>query len=100
MSSVQCGLLVRLYAKPGMEKALGDFVSSAIDLANQEASTKHWFAFQFSPDAYGIFDTFPNDEGRQAHLNGKIAAALGANADRLLSKPPTIEKFDILAAKK
>lgn len=99
MNSVKCGLLVRLYAKPGMEKALGEFLSGAIELANQESNTKHWFAIQFSPNAFGIFDTFPNEEGREAHLNGKIAAALGENADRLLEKAPSIERFDILEAK-
>jgi quinol monooxygenase YgiN len=99
MNSVKCGLLVRLYAKPGMEKALAEFLSSAIELANQESNTEHWFAIQFAPNAYGIFDTFPNNEGREAHLNGKIAAALSENSDRLLEKAPSIEPFEILVAK-
>lgn len=100
MNTVTCGLLVRLYAKPGMEKALGEFISSAIELANQEANTVHWFGIQFGPNSYGIFDTFPNDDGRAAHLNGKIAAALGENSSRLLEKAPSIEPFEILVAKK
>jgi quinol monooxygenase YgiN len=51
------------------------------------------------PSTFGIFDTFENEDGRQAHLNGEIAKALMANADELLSQPPSIEPIDILAEK-
>ena len=39
------------------------------------------------------------DAGRQAHLSGRVAAALMAKASELLSEPPAIEKVDVLAAK-
>jgi quinol monooxygenase YgiN len=48
---------------------------------------------------FGIFDAFPDEAGRQAHLNGKVAAALIARAGELLSEPPSIEKVEVLAAK-
>ncbi|MEP6704266.1 MAG: hypothetical protein ABJB34_05625, partial [Acidobacteriota bacterium] len=48
---------------------------------------------------FGIFDTFEGEEGRDAHLNGKVAEALMANAADLLAEPPEINKVDILAAK-
>jgi quinol monooxygenase YgiN len=51
------------------------------------------------PSKFGIFDAFPDEAGRQAHLSGKVAAALMANAPQLLAKPPMIEKIDVLAAK-
>ena len=41
----------------------------------------------------------PNDAGRQAHLNGRVVAALMAKAGKLLSQPPKIEQVDVLAAK-
>ena len=92
-------LFVRLEAKPGQEGALAAFLKSALPLANAELGTTAWFALQFGPSTFGIFDAFANEEGRQAHLQGPIAAALMANASTLLSTPPNIEQVDLLAAK-
>ena len=64
-----------------------------------EPATVAWFAVRLSPSTFAIFDAFPNEAGRQAHLSGKVAAALMAKAPDLLSKPPSIEKVDVLAAK-
>ncbi len=92
-------LLARLEAKPGQEQAVADFLSGALPLAQAEAGTTSWFALQFGPGSFGIFDTFDAEAGRQAHLDGPIAAALMANAADLLAQPPSIEKVDLLAAK-
>lgn len=92
-------LFVRLEAKPGQETAVADFLSGALPLANAESGTVAWFALRFGPSTFGVFDTFADEAGRQAHLNGPIAAALMANAAALLSVPPTIEKVDLLAVK-
>jgi quinol monooxygenase YgiN len=92
-------LLAWLQAKPGMEQEVADFLKSALPLAEAEPGTVTWYAWQIGESTFGIFDTFEAEEGRDAHLNGPIAAALMANADRLLSKPPLIEKLTILAAK-
>ncbi len=96
---VKVGLLVRLEAKPGKEEELGKFLASALPLANQETQTTVWFALRIGPSTFGIFDGFPGEPGRQAHLDGQIAAALMAKAPDLLAGKPTIEKVDILAAK-
>lgn len=92
-------LCVRLEAKPGKEQELSKFLSGALPLAIQEPNTPVWFALKFGPRSFGIFDAFPNEEGRQAHLNGPIADALMAKADELLATPPAIEEVDILAGK-
>lgn len=92
-------LLVRLEAKPGKEQDVENFLRGGLPLAEQEPQTTTWFALRLSPSTFGIFDSFPGDEGRQAHLNGPIAAALMANAAELLSQPPVIEMVDILAVK-
>jgi quinol monooxygenase YgiN len=92
-------LLAWLEAKPGKEEELADFLKSALPLAQAEAGTVRWYAWKINESVFGIFDTFEAEEGREAHLNGPIAAALMANADRLLAKPPLIEKLTILAAK-
>ena len=96
---VKLALLVRLEAKPGKEKALEDLLTSALPLAQNEPGTIHWFALRIGPSTFGVFDTFEKEEGRQAHLNGPIAAALVARVDELLSKPPQIEQVDLLAVK-
>ena len=96
---VSVALWVRLEAKPGKEAAVEAFLKSGLALANQEPATTAWFALKIGPSTFGIFDAFPDDTGRSAHLNGPIAAALMANASALLSSPPSIEKVDVLAAK-
>ncbi len=92
-------LFVRLEAKPGQEAALAAFLAGALPLANAESETTSWFALRFGPSTFGVFDTFADEHGREAHLGGPIAAALMANAAALLSTPPNIEKVDLLAAK-
>ncbi len=96
---VKLGLFVRLEAKPGKADALQKFLESGLALANAEALTPVWFALRFDPQTFGIFDAFAGEPGREAHLNGAIAAALMAHADELLAAPPRIEKVDVLAAK-
>jgi quinol monooxygenase YgiN len=92
-------IFVRLKAKSGMEAELKSFLENALPLAEEEPGTKTWFALQFDESTFGIFDTFDTDEGRSAHINGPIAAALLANAERLLAVLPKIEKVDLLASK-
>jgi quinol monooxygenase YgiN len=96
---VHVALLARLEAKPGKESEVADFLKSALPLANAESATTVWFALKLGPSTFGIFDAFPDDAGRKAHLSGPIAAALMAKAPELLSQPPTIESVDVLAAK-
>jgi quinol monooxygenase YgiN len=92
-------LLARLEAKPGREDDVAEFLKSALPLAQQEAGTQTWFAWRIGESTFGIFDTFEDESGRKAHLEGPIAAALMANADELLSTPPVIEQLDLLAEK-
>lgn len=99
MTNVNVGLLVRLVAKPEQAEALGAFLASALPLARAEPATTAWFAIRISANEFGIFDAFPDDAGRKAHLNGPIAAALMAKAGELLAQPPSIEQVDVLAAK-
>jgi quinol monooxygenase YgiN len=96
---VQVALLVRLEAKPGKEQVLAEFLTSALPLANAEPQTTVWFALKIGPSTFGIFDAFPNEAGREAHLRGPIAAALMAKADELLAQAPTLERVEVFAAK-
>jgi quinol monooxygenase YgiN len=96
---VTVALLVRLEAKAGKEKDVETFLRAGLPLAQAEPATTAWFAIRLGPSTFGIFDAFPDESGRAAHLNGPIAAALMAKAGDLLSKPPVIERVDVLAAK-
>ncbi len=92
-------LLARVEAKPGKETEVLAFLKSALPLAEAEPGTVRWYALQIGPSTFGIFDTFETEEGRQAHLDGKIAEALMANASELLSSAPIIEKVELIALK-
>jgi quinol monooxygenase YgiN len=93
------GLFVRLEAKPGKEKEVAAFLMQGLQLANQEPTTPLWFALRLGPSTFGVFDAFPDESGRQTHLNGPIAKALMAQAPNLFAAPPSIEKTEILGAK-
>jgi len=96
---VNVALFVRLEAKPGKEKDVESFLRGGLQLVQQEKATTAWFALRLGPSTFGIFDAFPDESGRQAHLTGQVAAALMARANELFSQPPSIEKVDVLAAK-
>jgi quinol monooxygenase YgiN len=96
---VKVALLARLVAKPGKEEEVASFLKSALPLAQAELATIVWFALRLSKNEFGIFDAFPDDAGRKAHLNGPIASALMAKAGELLAEPPKIEQVDLLAVK-
>jgi quinol monooxygenase YgiN len=85
--------------KPGKEAEVISFLEGGLALVQQEPATITWFAIRLGPSEFGIFDAFPDDTGRQAHLGGQVAAALMAQAPELLAQPPVIEPVDVLAAK-
>lgn len=92
-------LYVPLKAKPGKEADLEAFLKQGAALAQAEPATVTWYAIKEGPGQYAVFDTFNDEAGREAHLNGEIAKALMAHADELLAEPPKIFKIDILASK-
>jgi quinol monooxygenase YgiN len=93
------GLLVTLNAKPGREDELASFLIGALPLVQDEADTTAWFAIRLGPARFGIFDVFPDEAGRDAHLSGQVAAALMEAAPELLAADPSIDKVDVLAEK-
>jgi quinol monooxygenase YgiN len=92
-------LYVRLEAKPGKEQQVEAFLRDALPAVQAEAATEAWFAIRLGPSSFAIFDAFPDERGRQAHLAGRVAAALMARAPELLAVPPDIDQADVLAAK-
>lgn len=96
---VKTALYVRLEAKPGRESDVERFLQSGLALVNDEPATTVWFALKMGASRFGIFDAFPDEAGRDAHLAGRVAEALMAKASELLAEPPSIQKVDVLAAK-
>ena len=96
---VTVGLLVLLEAKPGKEAEVACFLAGALPLVEAEPATTAWFAIRLGPTQFGIFDVFPDEDGRQAHLAGRVAEALMAQAAELFAQPPAIQQADVLASK-
>jgi quinol monooxygenase YgiN len=92
-------LWVRLEAKPGKEMEVESFLRAGLSVVEDEPATTAWFALRLGLNTFGIFDAFPDEEGREAHLSGRVAAALKQKAADLFSQPPEIQKVDVLAAK-
>ena len=92
-------MVVKFKAKPGKSEELAAFLEQGRALAAEESGTVTWYAFKLSETTYGNFDTFEDENGRQAHPNGRIPAALGQVAADLLAAEPDIRTTDILAVK-
>ncbi len=93
------GILATLQARPGKEADVERFLQSAGPLVEAETGTTTWFAFKVAPATFGIFDTFKDEDGRSAHVNGEVAKALFARAEELFVAHPDIKPVDILAEK-
>ncbi len=96
---IKSALFVTLEAKPGKEKEVEQLLKDGLHIIEDEEETISWYAVRTGFSTFAIFDTFPGDHGRQAHLTGEVAKALTAKASQLLVHTPTIEKADVLAAK-
>ncbi len=94
-------LWVMLKAKPGKEAEVEAFLKQGATLSNNERGTVTWYGVKMAPGMYGVFDTFNDEAGRDAHLNGEIAKALMAKAPELFANANElrIERMEILASK-
>lgn len=95
-TNVTVGLLARIEALPGKEVEVEAFLTQGAAMAGDEPGTARWFALRLGPSTFGVFDAFPDDAGRQAHLSGAIAQALLESVGTLISEP-TIEPVDVIA---
>lgn len=98
-ATVTEALFVRLEARKGQEDAVARFLEDALPAVEAERDTPAWFAIRMGPSTFAIFDAFPDEAGRQAHLSGQVAAALMKRAPELLAEPPHVDRADVLAAK-
>jgi quinol monooxygenase YgiN len=97
--TVKVAVYVALEAKPGKEEAVADFLRQGKAWVEAEPATIAWFGVRFGPSTFAIFDAFPDEAGRQAHMAGVVAATLMGKAGDLLAQPPSIKMADVLASK-
>jgi hypothetical protein len=97
--SSSVGLLVLLEAIRGKEQELSSFLGDSLESVVEEQGSSSWYAFRINEAQFGIYDTFPHENGRQAQLAGKVAETLGTRADGLLASPPKIQPLEVLAFK-
>jgi len=93
------GVLALLEAKPDKAAEVKEFLIGGKAVVDQEPGTRTWYAFQIDDTHFGIFDTFGDEDARQAHLNGAIPQALGEVGPNLLAKDPELNTVDLLAVK-
>ena len=93
------GLLVRVEARPGKDAEVEGFLRGALDAVREEPGTTVWFAIRFGRSEYGIFDAFPDDAAREAHLGGAVAKILVDQTGVLFESAPVIQRLDVIAFK-
>jgi quinol monooxygenase YgiN len=98
-NAMKVALWVRFESKPGKEKEVVAFLEKAVEMVQHETNNPLWIALRLGPTSFAIFDSFPSDTGRQAHLNGPIAAALMAQTPTLFTAAPVIESLDVIGGK-
>jgi quinol monooxygenase YgiN len=96
---MKIGLLAYIEAKPEHADEVEAMLRGAVELAEKEPGTVTWYSFRQNATTFGVFDTFDDEQGRQSHLEGEIAAALMGSAETLLSSAPIITKVDLLGVK-
>ena len=96
---ITVGLIVQLTAKPDKENEVATFLRDAQALVQEESQTLSWIAVKRGTSSFAIIDAFADEAGRQAHLSGRVAAALRERAGELLAEPPQVDQVDVLAEK-
>jgi quinol monooxygenase YgiN len=97
-TAVTVGFYVRIEAKPGKEEQVAARLRSALAEIEQEPATTVWLAIRLGPSTFAVVDAFPDEAGRQVHLEAGRAKLMDG-ASELFTEPPSIEYTDIIAAK-
>jgi quinol monooxygenase YgiN len=96
---VKVGLLLRCEANPDKVAEVEQLFRDGLEMVDAEPETKVWFGLRLGPSSFGIFDAFPDDDGRQTHLAGRLGSALMARSAELFTKPPEIDRVDVFVSK-
>lgn len=76
---------ITLTALEGKENELENLLSSAAEIiAQTEPNTLFWCALKIANNQFAIFDTFKNNDARNAHFSGQVAGALQELAENIV----------------
>lgn len=92
-------LLTKLEAIPGKEAAVEEFLRDAFQIIAEEEHAVHWFALKIGAHTYGVFDTFENEEHREAHISGRIWKLIMDRDTELFSRSPQVHTAEIVIGK-
>ncbi len=92
-------LHIHLEAKRGQEEAVASLLREILACVEREPATGPWYGVRYTHSTFGIFEAFPDEAGRQAHLNGQGARRLMERSNELLAAPARIDKLDVLMSK-
>ena len=76
-----------------------DLLGTIRDDVRGEKATMPWFSLRRNKRTFEIFESFPNESGRRAHLAGDGARALLARSRELLARPARITLLDVVDMK-
>jgi hypothetical protein len=83
----------------GHEDDVAEFLRGARACVEEEPGALAWFALRFEDGRVGIFDVFPDNRARLAHLTGRVPRELAKHALAFLGSLRDMERNDVLAAK-
>ena len=90
------GLVLRFKAKSGQEAEVAQLLRDAKPWVDAEAGTLAWFAVQYDENHFGVFDLFPDNASRFAHLTGRLPRELASRAFTLLGGMPEMHLVDVM----
>ncbi len=89
-------LHITLEARPGKADEVAALLDGILAEVEREPATRPWFGLRRDGSTFEIFEAFPDEAGREAHLSGKGAALLMERSGDLLAKPAQIDRLDVL----
>jgi quinol monooxygenase YgiN len=90
------GLVLRFKAKSGQEAEVAQLLRDARPWIDAEPGTLAWFAVQYDENHFGVFDLFPDNASRFAHLTGRLPRELASKAFTLLGGMPEMHLVDVM----
>ncbi|MCQ8278288.1 hypothetical protein NFI95_07475 [Acetobacteraceae bacterium KSS8] len=93
------GTYVEIETRLGAGRDFGEALVKARENAASEADTLAWYALRTAKNGYAVFDTFPHEEARAAHLHGIAHNGVMEAINRFVDTPVVFRRFDIIASK-
>ncbi len=93
------GLHITLHARRGREAELMDLLAEIRRSVATEPGTLPWFGLRRNRRVFEIFESFPDERARRAHLAGEGAKSLLARSRAILKRPARVTRLDVVDLK-